>query len=564
MFKLLFSFVCFSFVLSENLLFSIEDRPVYVSDFFQQISYNEWDSLDSLKRVSFMNSFVEKELSYHDAVSLGLDLFPENNKKLQERFRQLLINNTYEQLVAYPLISESSLLLSKKYLSEERLIYHVLVGFNGCKIPSSFSRTQEEAFAYALGLKKDLSLLLSAASPDSLLSVFSGFSLKFSEDPSIKTNLGLVGWVAWGRVVAAFQEAAFALNPLVLSSPVLTPYGYHLILTKEKRSSQYAFYNPLLFSDLSKKICLQALSFDSLKVASQRFDSALVSSSSLLINRPAVDSLVSIINEKTDSGKLRGNKGSYVSWLSSSLFKDVLFVFNNKGFGVGWFVNHLKQAPATRVPQIRSAEDLVVLLKSFIIQDSVFRLGLEQGFSSSAFFKYEFLNHKKTLLKNDYVSFLINSLTEADSLRVVSFYQKGLAGGNYVRPRGVVYSHIKTSKKENIDRAYDLFLSSSNFDAVLEDFGGRVEDPVFFGSGGPLASLAFEMSVGEVSPPVENTNKTFSIIRVEKFLEKSPLSLDHVYKQIQRKIKREDQDSIKQNLLVSLKDKYNIEGIIFP
>ena len=141
MFKLLFSFVCFSFVLSENLLFSIEDRPVYVSDFFQQISYNEWGSLDSLKRVSFMNSFVEKELSYHDAVSLGLDLFPENNKKLQERFRQLLINNTYEQLVAYPLISKSSLLLSKKHLSEERLIYHVLVGFNGCKLPSSFSRT---------------------------------------------------------------------------------------------------------------------------------------------------------------------------------------------------------------------------------------------------------------------------------------------------------------------------------------------------------------------------------------------------------------------------------------
>ena len=45
-------------------------------------------------------------------------------------------------------------LLSKKHLSEERLIYHGLVGFSGCKLPSSFSRTQEEAFNYALGLKK--------------------------------------------------------------------------------------------------------------------------------------------------------------------------------------------------------------------------------------------------------------------------------------------------------------------------------------------------------------------------------------------------------------------------
>ena len=151
-------------------------------------------------------------------------------------------------------------------------------------------------------------------------------------------------------------------------------------------------------------------------------------------------------------------------------------------------------------------------------------------------------------------------MTEADSLRVVSFYQKGLAGGNYVRPRGVVYSHIKTSKKENIDRAYDLFLSSSNFDAVLEDFGGRVEDPVFFGSGGPLASLAFEMSVGEVSPPVENTNKTFSIIRLEEKIEEKHIDIKRVYKRIESLLLKEAQDNIKKTTF----DGYiNNRGLVF-
>ena len=68
------------------------------------------------------------------------------------------------------------------------------------------------------------------------------------------------------------------------------------------------------------------------------------------------------------------------------------------------------------------------------------------------------------------------------------------------------------------------------------------------------------MSVGEVSAPIENRNKTFSLIRIEKFIEPNPFSLEKVYNQIERKIIKEKQDSIKFNLLKNLKNKYNIKG----
>ena len=68
------------------------------------------------------------------------------------------------------------------------------------------------------------------------------------------------------------------------------------------------------------------------------------------------------------------------------------------------------------------------------------------------------------------------------------------------------------------------------------------------------------MSVGEVSAPIENRNKTFSLIRIEKFIKPEPFSLEKVYNQIERKIIKEKQDSIKFNLLKNLKNKYNIKG----
>jgi len=68
------------------------------------------------------------------------------------------------------------------------------------------------------------------------------------------------------------------------------------------------------------------------------------------------------------------------------------------------------------------------------------------------------------------------------------------------------------------------------------------------------------MKPGEISSPIENRNKTFSLIRVEKFIKEEPFSVEKVYSQIERKIIKEKQDSVKFNLLKNLKTKYSIRG----
>ena len=63
--------------------------------------------------------------------------------------------------------------------------------------------------------------------------VFKKYAINYSIDPSVQNNFGFLGWVPWGRTVMSFQEPLFKLKNLVLSKPIHTEYGYHLILKKK-------------------------------------------------------------------------------------------------------------------------------------------------------------------------------------------------------------------------------------------------------------------------------------------------------------------------------------------
>ncbi|MDF2455250.1 MAG: putative peptidyl-prolyl cis-trans isomerase [Cytophagaceae bacterium] len=58
----------------------------------------------------------------------------------------------------------------------------------------------------------------------------------FSEDQQSKAKNGELPWFSTGRMVASFEDAAFALkNPGDVSKPVLTPYGWHVIKLIERK-----------------------------------------------------------------------------------------------------------------------------------------------------------------------------------------------------------------------------------------------------------------------------------------------------------------------------------------
>ena len=60
---------------------------------------------------------------------------------------------------------------------------------------------------------------------------FADAAKEYSEGPSGPSG-GDLGWFGKGRMVPAFEEAAFALAPGAVSEPVKTQFGYHLIMVE--------------------------------------------------------------------------------------------------------------------------------------------------------------------------------------------------------------------------------------------------------------------------------------------------------------------------------------------
>jgi len=67
---------------------------------------------------------------------------------------------------------------------------------------------------------------------------FEKVAAQVSEDPGSKNAGGDLGFFSRGKMVAAFEEAAFSLEPGKVSDPVKTLYGFHVIRVEEKRPAK--------------------------------------------------------------------------------------------------------------------------------------------------------------------------------------------------------------------------------------------------------------------------------------------------------------------------------------
>lgn len=68
---------------------------------------------------------------------------------------------------------------------------------------------------------------------------FATLAKKYSNDPSVISNGGDMGWSGRGRMVPEYEAVAFKLKPNEISMPFESPFGVHVMQLLERRGNEY-------------------------------------------------------------------------------------------------------------------------------------------------------------------------------------------------------------------------------------------------------------------------------------------------------------------------------------
>lgn len=81
---------------------------------------------------------------------------------------------------------------------------------------------------------------------------FATTARRFSQDPASASQGGELGWFRRGQMVAAFEQVAFRLKPGVLSEPVETPFGYHILQVQRVQPAEVQARHILLMPEITE------------------------------------------------------------------------------------------------------------------------------------------------------------------------------------------------------------------------------------------------------------------------------------------------------------------------
>jgi peptidyl-prolyl cis-trans isomerase C len=224
-----------SFAGNDGVVANIGDEKITLSEFNGIIG-----SLDAQRQAmieknpklkeTFLRQLVQTIVLADLAKEKGVDKLPDVKKQLKLFTDNILANEVLRKEVVEKIsIPESEL---KSYYDSHKDEFktpemvrasHILVKVSATASAEEKKKAKEKAEDILKKIKSGQD--------------FAKLASEFSDDPGSKTKGGDLGFFQKGRMVKAFEDAAFSLKPGQVSGIVDTQFGYHIIKVTDRKSA---------------------------------------------------------------------------------------------------------------------------------------------------------------------------------------------------------------------------------------------------------------------------------------------------------------------------------------
>jgi peptidyl-prolyl cis-trans isomerase C len=172
-----------------------------------------------------------------------LDQGPDVQTRLQLQTDQVLANAAYQALGQADDAAMHAYYDAHKSDLGEIHARHILIRFKGSRTPLRLNQkdlTEEEALAKVTEVRAKI---VAGAK-------FEDVAKTESDDPGSGENGGVLDPFTKGSMVAAFEDAAFALPIGQMSEPVKSEFGYHLILVESHKTKSFEDASPEILREV--------------------------------------------------------------------------------------------------------------------------------------------------------------------------------------------------------------------------------------------------------------------------------------------------------------------------
>lgn len=223
----------------QDVVATIDGRPISRDEFVYAYQKNKaLSGQQTLTPQQYLKLYLDYQLKVADARALRLDTLTRFRREFQQyrdqHLAKLLVKPTYIDSVARTIYQKEKEQLGGKDLLN---VSHILLA-----VPSTATAAQRDRVA-----QRADSLYQAILAGGN----FADLARRYSEDPGSAREGGQLPTLYPGMTVLPFEEAAYALQANQVSRPVLSPFGYHIILMRSRQPLQsYEELSPKLLQYL--------------------------------------------------------------------------------------------------------------------------------------------------------------------------------------------------------------------------------------------------------------------------------------------------------------------------